>query len=142
MIYGLDTTVLVQLELADHEMHARAARLRDRLLGEGCSFALAPQVLAEFVHIVSDSRRFVNPAPVPRALEQSERWWNAEEITRVFPGPDAVSTFHRWMRDAELGRNRILDTLLAATYSAAGITAVVTSNFRDYRSFMEVVVTP
>ena len=142
MIYGLDMTILVQLELADHEMHARAARLRDSLLGEGCSFALAPQVLAEFVHIITDSRRFTNPPPMSRALEQSERWWNAEEITRVFPGPDAVSVFHRWMRDEELGRTRILDTLLAATYSAAGITAVVTSNTRDYRSFIDTVVTP
>jgi hypothetical protein len=55
-------------------------------------------------------------------LEQSERWWNAEEITRVFPGPDAVSVFRRWMRDEDLGRTRILDTLLAATYATAGIT--------------------
>ena len=142
MIYGLDTTILVQLELADHEMHARAARLRDTLLAEGSSFALAPQVLAEFVHIVTDGRRFTNPAPVARAIDQSERWWNAREITGVFPGPDAVSTFHRWMRDGQIGRNRILDTLLAATYAAAGVTAVVTSNTRDYHSFMDTIVTP
>ena len=46
------------------------------------------------------------------------------------------------MRDGQIGRNRILDTLLAATYAAAGITAVVTSNTRDYHSFMHTIVTP
>ena len=39
--------------------------------------------------------------------------------------------------DAEhdLGRKRLLDTLLAATYYRGGVTRIVTSNARDYRVF-------
>ncbi len=35
----------------------------------------------------------------------------------------------------DLGRKRLLDTTLAATYYANGITTIATSNTRDYRGF-------
>jgi hypothetical protein len=43
----------------------------------------------------------------------------------------AVRLFFQWMADHQLGRKRLLDTLLAATYSAAGITSIVSTNARD-----------
>jgi predicted nucleic acid-binding protein len=39
------------------------------------------------------------------------------------------------MRLHRLGRNRILDTLLAATYKTAGIGSVLTTNARDFSVF-------
>ncbi len=39
------------------------------------------------------------------------------------------------MTEHKLGRKRMLDTMLAATYFANGITTIVTSSARDYRGF-------
>jgi hypothetical protein len=39
------------------------------------------------------------------------------------------------MNTYRLGRKRILDTLLGATYLAAGITSLMTTNSRDFRTF-------
>jgi len=140
MIYGLDTTFIIQVDVVDHERHAESVRLRDNLLAQGHSYALAPQVLAEYVHIVTDPNRFLNPAPMKTALEHSRMWWNSAEIRQIIPSDDAVQLFHTWMKEHGLGRKRILDTLLAATYATAGLTAIISSNARDYSRFFETVV--
>ena len=58
MKHGLDTSFLVAVEVACHKDHEVARTAIDSLRQKGDRFAIAPQVLAEFVHIVTDSRRF------------------------------------------------------------------------------------
>jgi hypothetical protein len=58
MIRGIDTTFLVQVEIAEHPVHEPARSRFTTLLDAGDTFALAPQVLAEFIHIVTDAKRF------------------------------------------------------------------------------------
>jgi predicted nucleic acid-binding protein len=135
MIYGADTTLLVQLSISDVPEHEAAVRLRDRLLDEAHMLALAPQVLAEFVHIVTDRRRFVRPLTMREALRQSSFWWNLTEAQHVYPGGNSVLLFHSWMEEYRLGRKRVLDTLLAAIFHSSGINTVITSDPEAFRVF-------
>ncbi|HUX19691.1 MAG TPA: PIN domain-containing protein [Spirochaetia bacterium] len=130
---GVDTSFIVAFEIVSHPEHEHARAFARRYAAEG--LGCAPQVLAECIHIVTDPRRFELPLSISDALMRAERWWNAVETTRVLPGPEAVTLFFEWMRYFELGRKRILDTLLAATYKAAGISLVVSTNFRDFSLF-------
>ena len=133
---GIDTTFLVQLEIRESESHAAAMDvLRSRILGRDREAALALQVLTEFVHIATDPRRFKRPLSVDQALGKAGFWWNAREVARVFPEEESVAQFMAWMKSHGLGRKRLLDTLLAATYYGSGITRIATSNARDYRTF-------
>jgi predicted nucleic acid-binding protein len=117
----------------------RSIRLRKSCFVNVCQngddFPLAPQVLAEFVHVLTDQRRFAQPLTMIAALQRAEMWWTASEVTQVFPTNTAINTFVGWMRNHGLGRNRVLDTLLGATYLTAGITSLVTANGRDFRIF-------
>ena len=133
---GLDTTFLVQLEIQEAEAHDAALEvLRGNILGRDRTAALTPQVLGEFVHVVTDARRFERPLSMAQALTKANFWWNAKEIERIFPHERAVGQFLAWMAEYGLGRKRLLDTLLAATCYENGITRIVTSNARDYRVF-------
>jgi predicted nucleic acid-binding protein len=135
MVRGLDTTFLVEAEVAGHPHHVWARAELDAVLSRGDSFAIAPQVLAEFIHVVTDPKRFSMPLRPEQALTRAETWWQAEEVVRVFPSDDSCALFLEWMRTYELGRKRILDTLLAATYYAYGIRSILSSNARDYAVF-------
>lgn len=135
MSVGIDTDFLVRLAILEHPSHQRAVDIQNRCLDEGESFALAPQVLGEFVHIVTDARRFENPLSMERALGISKDWWNALEVEQVQTSSIAVLQFLDWMKEYQLGRKRILDTLLAATYLSAGVTRLITGNSADYRIF-------
>ena len=133
---GLDTTFLVQLEVRESPSHAAAQNvLQHRILGRNGEAALAPQVLTEFIHIVTDPRRFEQPLSVAQALAKARFWWNAGEVARVFPREETAAQFLEWITEHGLGRKRLLDTMLAATYFANGITSILTSNARDYRTF-------
>lgn len=135
MIHGVDTSFLVAHDIAGHQEHTRARKLLSKLLVAGDTLALAPQVLAEFIHVVTDPRRFEKPLSMDAACDRVERWWNAEEVVQVFPGEHTVSAFLGWLREHSLGRKRLLDTLLAATYFNGGVTSVLTTNARDFRLY-------
>jgi predicted nucleic acid-binding protein len=135
MLRGLDTTFLVESEVAGHAHHRWARTTLATLLERGDTLALAPQVLAEFVHVITDSKRFSEPLTMDQALARAELWWQGREVVQVFPGDESSRLFLAWMRTHQLGRKRLLDTQLAATYFAHGIHSILSSNARDYTVF-------
>jgi predicted nucleic acid-binding protein len=135
MTHGIDTDFLVASEIVDHPFHGQADALLQELLDDGHDLAVAPQTLAEFMHIVTDARRMPRPLGMSDATTRAEAWWNAAEVVRVFPGGQSVPCFLAWLRQHRLGRKRLLDTLLAATFLEAGISRVLTNNGRDYEVF-------
>lgn len=126
---GIDTSFLVAFEVASHPLHQPARALARQHATDG--FALAPQVLAEFVHVVTDPQRFSKPLAVTDAVDRASRWWNAAEVRQVHPSSEATSLFLDWMAELGLGRKRLLDTMLAATYKSAGVAMIASTNFRD-----------
>src|SRR6266436_4384403 len=112
MIHGLDTGFLVAAEVTEHVEHTGARATLARLLAGGDLIAIAPQVLAEFIHIVTDPRRFIQPLDMTTARQ-----------------------FLAWLQQFALGRKRLLDTLLAATYRQAGIQSLLTTNQADFLVF-------
>ena len=135
MTYGIDTDFLVAVEIRDHPFHKPADALMNRLLSDGHDFALAPQTLAEFIHVVTDGKRMPIPLTMSEAISRAEHWWQAAEVTRIFPEGQAVTDFLQWLTRHHLGRKRLLDTLLAASFKQAGIRCIITNNERDFRIF-------
>ncbi len=135
MTHGIDTDFLVAAEIQDHPFHREADALLRSLLANGHDLALVPQTLAEFIHIVTDGKRMPQPLTMAEAIRRAEHWWQAEEVVRVFPDGQAVSDFLGWLTRHQLGRKRLLDTLLAASFHSAGVKRIVTNNERDYKAF-------
>jgi predicted nucleic acid-binding protein len=135
VIHGIDTTFLIQIEASRHPNHQKSRSLFDRLLKDGDSFAIAPQVLAEFIHVITDPKRFELPLTPGKALDRAQTWWTAREVVQVFPDTGSTRLFFNWMTGHRLGRKRILDTQLAATYYQAGIRSILSTNARDYTIF-------
>lgn len=137
MIHGFDTSLLVAYEIGCHPDH-KGARLRvNELRLAGDNFAIAAQVITEFVHIVTDGKRFTEALTMEQSLERARAWWNSPDVERVEPDDDAVKWFLDAMLKHQLGRKRVLDTMMAATYHSAGITSVLTLNAADFTVFRE-----
>lgn len=132
---GIDTSFIVAYEIAEHAKHAAARRFASERHTEG--FAVAAQVLTEFCHVVTDPRRFERPLSMQEAVRASRRWWRSREVTVVDAGESAGERFLNLMAMHGLGRNRLLDTMLAATYLAAGVHVIVTLDARDFGRFAE-----
>jgi predicted nucleic acid-binding protein len=142
-VIGLDTSFLVGLALREHPVHQTCWELFQReILGQPGSMALAPQVLTEFAHVVTDPRRLERPLTTPEALELCGEWWNAQECRPVETGFDAGALFLTWMETYRLGRKRLLDTMLAATYYCAGVNRIATTDWRDFSIYEVFEVIP
>jgi predicted nucleic acid-binding protein len=135
-VIGVDTSYLVGLAVREHAAHGRCWSLFEaEIAGGTATMAVAPQVLAEFCHVVTDPRRFERPLDMPAALELCEQWWNAQECRPVALDAEVGSLFLTWMHELRLGRKQLLDTLLAACYHRAGVRRLATSNWRDFARY-------
>src|SRR5687768_9937318 len=125
MTHGLDTSFLVAVEVSSHDEHAVARAKFQKLVKAGDTFSLSPQILAEFIHVVTDPHRFAAPLTLEQAVERAEIWWNAAEIVHLFPTAESTLLFLGWLEEHGLGRKRLLDTMLASTMCAGGVTSML-----------------
>lgn len=133
---GLDTTVLLAYELREAVGHAAVREHIATASRAGSEqYALAPQVLQEFLHVATDSKRFERPLPMQDALQRCRAWWEAADVVHCHPGDRAWEQAWSWMEEFRLGRKRILDTYLAATYHERGIRRLATANAGDFVLF-------
>lgn len=132
---GIDTGSVIAFENKDHAEHAATVGAIQGLRRRGERIAICPQVIAEFIHVVTDPRRFASPLTMQQALDRGFAWQASTEICRIYPDDEAMRWFHLWMKQHQLGRKRVLDTMLAATYRAAGIDRLLTTNQGDFTIF-------
>ena len=105
MIHGLDTGFLVAAEVREHAEDADVQDTLARLLSAGDYIVMAPQVLAEFIHIVTDSRRFAQALDMTAARQLAEPWWTAREVVRVFPDDAETRQFLAWRQQFSRGES-------------------------------------
>jgi predicted nucleic acid-binding protein len=131
----MDTSFLVIVEMREHAEHLSARGILAQYLAAGDQVVIVPQVLTEFIHVVTDSRRFTQPLDITQACVIAQQWWTSKDVVQVFPDNAAMQQFFSWLRQFSLGRKRLLDTLLAATYHQAAIQSILTDNPGDFTVF-------
>ena len=72
---------------------------------------------------------------MPTATQIANRWWAAKQVIQLFPDDASMKQFLAWVMQFSLGRKRLLDTLLAATFQQAGIQSIMTTNPADFTVF-------
>ncbi|MGJ3241456.1 MAG: type II toxin-antitoxin system VapC family toxin [Opitutales bacterium] len=132
---GIDTGFLVAWALAEHPGHAEARQWVSAELSAHGSMVLTPQVIQEWIHVVTDPRRFTKPLTMKTAVEQARQIWTSHQIRQVFPTEASTSLALQWLEEHRLGRKRILDTTLAATYYIHDIRVIATTDLRDFSIF-------
>lgn len=133
---GVDTSFLVGLTVEEHPVHRACWELFDReIVGKPASMGIAAQVLAEFCHVITDQRRFERPLAMTAALDLCEQWWHAEESRVLVADAEVGAVWLAWMHELRLGRKRLLDTMLAATYYRAGVRRIASTDWRDFASY-------
>ena len=135
MIHGLDTSFLVAAEVQEHADHAAARACLGALFRRGDQVSLTPWVVGEFVRVVTDAKRFQSPLDMPAGIKRTEAWWSTPEVVRTFTTDRSMSLFAKWMIQHRLGRKRVTDTLLAATWHDVAISSVLTLNGADFLIF-------
>lgn len=132
---GLDTSVLVAAAIDGHPQHIEVWKWMREALDEGDTFGITCGIVAEFIHVSTDPRRFEAPLTMAEALVWAHYWCEAEEMILLHPDDSVNAKWLAWLGEFRLGRKRLLDTLIAATWNESGITKICTLNPADFTIF-------
>jgi predicted nucleic acid-binding protein len=129
---GIDTPFLLAHSLVEHPDHTSANAWREHLLNHQTAVALCPTIFDEFIHVVTDMRRFEKPLSMRQAIDLVHRWQKSRETVLLLPTEESLQLQNDWLIRYRLGRKRIHDTGIAAIYYQNGVNQILTSNARDY----------
>lgn len=137
MIRAIDTNILVYMAASDVPQHDKARRAVEAFLGQasGNRLAVTPDVLCEFVHVVTDPKRLARPLKMGGALDWAEAFWSGRETLPLIPSPGTFTRTFELLQTYRLSRKRIRDTMLAAMLEENGIREIYTANIADFQTF-------
>jgi predicted nucleic acid-binding protein len=132
---GLDCNILVQLAIADHPANAKTLAVVQSEIQKGTKLVFPSLIVTEFLHIVTDERRFAPPLTMPEALDWMEDFLANPAVGLLEATQTSTDQTLQWMRQFKLGRKRILDTHFAAVLHTSGVSRLLTSNPSDFKVF-------
>jgi predicted nucleic acid-binding protein len=141
MRQGVDSNVLVYAHIPTFPEHARVrVFLTDFLAQADALLAFTPAILHEFVHIITDARRFSPPVEMSEALAVARLYVDRENTECLSVTESDMAHAFDLLERHGLGRKRIADTLFASTLLRAGISELITCNPDDFKVFDELKV--
>jgi toxin-antitoxin system PIN domain toxin len=135
MMIGLDCNILVQLAFADHPANAKALAAVQKETSQGTKLVFPSLVVNEFLHVVTDPRRFAPPLTMTQALDWIAEFLADPMVELLESSKLSTAQTLLWMREYSLGRKRILDTHLAAVLHTSGVKRLLTGNSADFAIF-------
>jgi predicted nucleic acid-binding protein len=132
---GLDSNILIQLAIRNHERNSATRQSLNSYLEEGEVFGFPSSVVTEFLHVVTDERRFTPPLTMIQAADWMEELLSDPRFHLLRSTPESAHLTLAWMKRFSLGRKRILDTHLAAILHVNGIQRLLSSNPDDFAVF-------
>ncbi len=136
MKHGLDTNVLIYAQIPAFEWHDEVRRfLLEQLESPDLAMVVTPGILHEFVHVVTDGRRFDPPVSMAEALAVARLFLGRSNFECIGADETILLEAFDLLERYKLGRKRIADTLFAATLLHHGISTLITCNPRHFRVF-------
>lgn len=136
---AVDTNILVYAHRCDSQFH-EPALAAVTALGEGHqSWAIPWPCLYEFLAVVTRSRVFDSPTPLPRALGQIEAWLESPSLLLLGDDRSCWSSFMTAASQAKVSSSLVHDAHIAALCRAHGVHELWTAD-RDFSRFEGLVV--
>ena len=138
---AVDTNVLIYTHMPSLPSYERVRRYVITQLGDpNVTLIVTLLVLHEFVHVVTDPRRFDPPLTMSEALATARLYLGRSNVMCI--GADeavAVDAFNL-LEQFQLDRKRIADTLLVATLARHEVRELITCNPTDFEVFDELTI--
>jgi hypothetical protein len=128
-----DVNVLIYAHRQDAREHERFRAWLHDLVNGPEAFGLSDLVLSAVLRVVTHPRVFVEPTPLPVALEFAEGLRAAPNRVRVEPGERHWEIFGTLCREAGVRGNLVSDAWFAALAIESGSEWITTD--RDYARF-------
>src|SRR5215217_3702515 len=105
---GVDTNVLIYAHMAEMPHHEAVRRyLLDQLAQDDVTLIVTPGILHEFVHVVTDGRRFDPPVAMKDALALARGYLGGANVECLSVDERSLTKAFALLERHQLGRKRI-----------------------------------
>ena len=140
---GLDTCFLIDLYWQDSPRNKNSKALFSKLANDdSIQIGIYFNCFNEFLHVITDSKRFQNPFSIKEAINVIDFWCDIDKVNVLYPNDTSFKRTVAWMNMYNLGRNRINDTQMASCYLTNNITSIITANPKDFEIFQSFTLLP
>lgn len=137
---GLDSCFLIDLYWEDSPRHAAVLKKFNDIAASGQDVCVYYNCFNEFIHVITDKKRFENAFSMEEALSVVDEWRDFENVKILFPDEQSFGRTVAWLSVYKLGRNRLNDTNMAASYVHSRVSSVITANPKDFEIFSELKI--
>ena len=139
----VDANVLVYAFYDQVEHHTACRALLERAQNGVVGLCVAPQVLAEFYAVITDSRRVTDPFEPNEALDAIDQIVAMPGMTLLTTPADLVVRWTTLARQHSVTRGAIFDLQLVAAMLGNEVRRIYTFDTEDFERFSEIeVLTP
>ncbi len=133
---AVDTNILIYAHVSDCPEHDRARNALESILMDPTQrMILTVGILHELVHVITDTRRFQRPLPMPQAVALARTYLGRSNVAILAAEDVDFLNSLMLVEKYQLGRDRLADTLLAAVLRRYSVSRLLTRNVRDYAAF-------
>lgn len=133
---AVDTNLLVYAHREDSEWHREALRVLKRLAEGADRWAIPRPCIHEFLAIVTHSRIYEPPTPLPIAIEAASVWLECPSCRVIGEGPEYFQLLEKLAVEAKATGLRIHDARIATICLVNGVRELWTAD-RDFSRFRE-----
>jgi len=135
----IDSNVLVYSYDETVKQHDLSYYIVEKAMSGEISACLAQQNLLEFISVVTNPKRVLNPLSTDEALEKINSYISSN-IRIISPLPTTIFTFHYLIQIYPAIRERIFDVYLAATAFDNNVGRICTFNIRHLKNILSLEV--
>lgn len=133
---AFDTNILIYAHCSDFPEHLPSLSTIERSLrAPDTRVNLTVGILHEFLHIITDARRFKSPPAMSTAVQMVRGYYGRTNVRILDTSESDLLNALTLVTDHNLGRKRLADTILASTLRRHGVRAFYTRNVRDFGHF-------
>lgn len=136
----LDSNVLVYAADKSSPYHKPSKELRERGLTGEILLCVCPQVLTEFLAVVTDSRRVKNPISPSEAIKEVEKYLTAPNILKIYQNEVSFRELVELIGKYKIGKQEVFDLQLVSTMLTSKISKIYTFNTSDFSKFKEIKI--
>ena len=130
----LDTNVLVYAVNADAPQHSSCQAVVQAAFDRQILAALVPQILLEFLAIVTHPRIYAPPTNLAAAIDQVDAWLESPSLTLLAESEGYWRELKSMMRDGRIAGPHVHDARVAALCRLHGVRELWTAD-RDFSRF-------
>jgi len=136
----VDTNVMVYAADTNSPFHVACRQLIKQGIKDEVSLCVSPQVLFEFLAVITSPKRVVKPLKLDKAINEINKYLGYKNIKKIYPKNDVIKKTLELCKKYNIKGQEIFDVQIIATMLSNNVTTIYTYDKNHFERFKEIEI--